>query len=60
MLLASNPDDDVVRTVLAPKKPIERPHWSYGTVGKGVRDWAKTNGQTPVGENYFYAENEKQ
>ncbi|KAI4118612.1 MAG: hypothetical protein LQ345_001365 [Seirophora villosa] len=54
VLLASNSDDD------EPKKPKERPHWGYGTVGKGVRDWAKDNGLTPVGANFFYAENKEQ
>ncbi|KAL8655671.1 MAG: hypothetical protein Q9210_000734 [Variospora velana] len=58
VLLASNPDDNGVRTVLEPKKPKERPHWGYGTVGKGVRDWAKDNGLIPVGATFFYAENE--
>ncbi|KAL8910458.1 MAG: hypothetical protein Q9171_004252 [Xanthocarpia ochracea] len=42
------------------KKPKERPHWGYGKVGKGVRDWADDNGLTPVGANFFYAKNKKQ
>ena len=33
-----------------PKKPKERPHWGYGKVGKGVRDWADENRLVPVGE----------
>lgn len=48
-------DDDA-----GPKKPKERPHWGYGKVGKGVRDWAKDNGLTPVGANFFYAQNKDQ
>ncbi|KAL8943552.1 MAG: hypothetical protein Q9216_001010 [Gyalolechia sp. 2 TL-2023] len=40
-----------------PQKPSERPHWGYGKVGKGVRDWAKDNELTPVGANFFYARN---
>ncbi|KAL8995788.1 MAG: hypothetical protein Q9169_004546 [Polycauliona sp. 2 TL-2023] len=42
------------------KKPKERPHWGYGKVGKGVRDWANDNGLTPVAANFFYARNKKQ
>ncbi|MCJ1297605.1 hypothetical protein MMC08_000392 [Hypocenomyce scalaris] len=42
------------------KKPKDRPHWGYGKVGKGVRDWAEENKLTVVGANFFYAENEKQ
>ncbi|KAL8891720.1 MAG: hypothetical protein Q9215_001258 [Flavoplaca cf. flavocitrina] len=42
------------------KKPKERPHWGYGKVGKGVRDWADDNGLTPVAANFFYAKNKKQ
>ncbi len=42
------------------KKPKERPHWGYGKVGKGVRDWAEDNGLTPMGANFFYAKNKKQ
>lgn len=32
-------------------KPSERPHWGYGKVGKGVRDWAKDNDLVVVGES---------
>ena len=32
------------------KKPKERPHWGYGKVGKGVRDWARENGLVAIGE----------
>ncbi|KAL8871150.1 MAG: hypothetical protein Q9174_002961, partial [Haloplaca sp. 1 TL-2023] len=43
-----------------PSKPKERPHWGYGKVRKGVRDWAKDNYLTPVAANFFYAKNKKQ
>lgn len=33
------------------KKPKERPHWGYGKVGKGVRDWAEDNDLFVVGES---------
>ncbi|KAL8690693.1 MAG: hypothetical protein Q9218_003920 [Villophora microphyllina] len=42
------------------KKPQERPHWGYGKVGKGVRDWAADNGLTPTAANFFYARNKRQ
>ncbi|KAL8712423.1 MAG: hypothetical protein Q9220_003271 [cf. Caloplaca sp. 1 TL-2023] len=42
------------------KKPKERPHWGYGKVGKGVRDWAADNDLTPVGAQFFYSKNKKQ
>ncbi|KAI4106640.1 MAG: hypothetical protein L6R37_002032 [Teloschistes peruensis] len=41
-------------------KPKERPHWGYGKIGKGVRDWAADNNLTPVAANYFLARNKKQ
>lgn len=31
-------------------KPTERPHWGYGKVRHGVRDWAEENGLVVVGE----------
>ena len=34
--------------------PKERPHWGYGKVGKGVRDWAEENGLVAVGEWYRF------
>ena len=43
-----------------PTKPKERPHWGYGKVRKGVRDWAKDNDLTPVAASFFYAKNKKQ
>ncbi|KAL8907580.1 MAG: hypothetical protein Q9207_001317 [Kuettlingeria erythrocarpa] len=55
VLLASKP---VVEHV--PEKPQKRAHWGYGKVGKGVRDWASDNGLTPVGANFFYAEDKTQ
>ncbi|KAI4194709.1 MAG: hypothetical protein LQ346_003629 [Caloplaca aetnensis] len=60
VLLASKPVVKHVPTAIGPKKPKERPHWGYGKVGKGVRDWASDNGLTPVGANFFYAENKTQ
>ncbi|MCJ1469381.1 hypothetical protein MMC07_008014 [Pseudocyphellaria aurata] len=41
-------------------KPVERPHWGYGKVGKGVRKWAKENKLTVVGANFFYSKNKEQ
>ena len=32
------------------KKPKDRPHWGYGKVGKGVRDWAEDNELVVVGK----------
>lgn len=43
-----------------PQKPSERPHWGYGKVGKGVRDWAEDNELTSIGANFFYAKNQNQ
>lgn len=40
--------------------PKERPHWGYGKVRHGVKDWAKDNDLTVVGANFFYAQNKKQ
>ncbi|KAI9873497.1 MAG: hypothetical protein M1830_000343 [Pleopsidium flavum] len=42
------------------KKPEERPHWGYGKVRHGVRDWAQENGLVIVGANFFYSQNKKQ
>ncbi|KAJ9603212.1 carboxypeptidase Y inhibitor [Cladophialophora chaetospira] len=42
------------------KAPKDRKHWGYDKPRHGVRDWAKDNGLTVVGANFFYAENEKQ
>ena len=32
------------------EKPKDRPHWGYGKVGAGVREWAKDNRLVPVGK----------
>ncbi len=40
--------------------PKERPHWGYGKIRHGVRDWAKENDLEVVGANFFYAQNKKQ
>jgi phosphatidylethanolamine-binding protein len=45
------------KEIEAPKK---RPHWGTGKVRHGVKDWAKDNGLTVVGANFFYAQNKKQ
>ncbi|ETI20167.1 hypothetical protein G647_08201 [Cladophialophora carrionii CBS 160.54] len=42
------------------KPPADRKHWGYGKPRHGVRDWAKENGLTVVGANFFFAQNEKQ
>lgn len=31
-------------------KPKDRPHWGYGKVGAGVREWANENGLVAVGK----------
>ncbi|KAL9130049.1 MAG: hypothetical protein Q9217_001653 [Psora testacea] len=33
-----------------PKKPKDRPHWGYGKIGAGVREWADENGLIVVGK----------
>ncbi|KAL8722633.1 MAG: hypothetical protein Q9225_000939 [Loekoesia sp. 1 TL-2023] len=60
VLLAPKSDSEEATSDSGLKKPKERPHWGYGKVGKGVRDWAKDNGLTPVGANFFFAKNKKQ
>ncbi|KAI4237298.1 MAG: hypothetical protein LQ349_001962 [Xanthoria aureola] len=60
VLLAPQAATTDVRDAAGLKKPKERPHWGYGKIGKGVRDWAEDNGMTPVGANFFYAKNKKQ
>ena len=32
------------------KKPKDRPHWGYGKVGAGVREWAEENNLVAVGK----------
>lgn len=34
-------------------KPLDRPHWGYGKVGKGVRTWAEENELTVLGTFLF-------
>ena len=36
-----------------PNSPEDRPHWGYGKVRHGVRDWAKENDLEVVGANFF-------
>ncbi|KAL8851401.1 MAG: hypothetical protein Q9221_003672 [Calogaya cf. arnoldii] len=60
VLLVPEADTTDARNAGGLKKPKERPHWGYGKVGKGVRDWAEDNGLTPVAANFFYARNKKQ
>ena len=31
-------------------KPKDRPHWGYGKVGAGIREWADENGLVAVGK----------
>jgi phosphatidylethanolamine-binding protein (PEBP) family uncharacterized protein len=40
--------------------PKDRPHWGYGKIRHGVRDWAEENDLEVVGANFFYAANKKQ
>ena len=47
VLLAPGADADPSRDL---KKPKDRPHWGYGTVGAGVREWADENDLVAVGE----------
>ena len=46
VLLAPEADRGAVEL----KKPDDRPHWGYGKVGKGVKDWAADNGLVAVGK----------
>ena len=39
----ANPSGDL-------KKPKDRPHWGYGKVGAGVREWAEENDLVAVGK----------
>ena len=32
------------------EKPKDRPHWGYGKVGRGVREWAKENKLVVIGK----------
>ena len=40
--------------------PKGRPHWGYGKIRHGIRDWAEENDLEVVGANFFYAANKKQ
>ena len=31
-------------------KPKERPHWGYGKIGAGIREWADENGLVVIGK----------
>lgn len=43
VLLASEVESNIT-------KPVDRPHWGYGKVGKGVRTWAEENDLIVVGK----------
>lgn len=45
VVLTSDSDKEV-----KPKKPKDRPHWGYGRIGAGVREWAEENSLVVVGE----------
>ena len=47
VLLASKDDDNGRKDLNRPK---DRPHWGYGAMGKGVREWAFENDLVPLGE----------
>ncbi|KAL9101544.1 MAG: hypothetical protein Q9163_003199 [Psora crenata] len=57
VLLESKPDKG---PSTLPKKPKDRPHWGYGKIGAGVREWAEENDLLVVGANFFYSQNKKQ
>jgi hypothetical protein len=40
--------------------PVDRKHWGFGEKGHGVRDWAKKEGLSVIGANFFYAKNKRQ
>ncbi|MCJ1296485.1 hypothetical protein MMC34_008051 [Xylographa carneopallida] len=52
VLLASKDDDNGRKDLNRPK---DRPHWGYGAMGKGVREWAFENDLVPLAANFFYA-----
>ena len=51
VLLASGSEDDHASE---PNKPTDRPHWGYGKVGAGVREFCKDNNLVPVGMSVVY------
>ena len=34
-----------------PERPKDRPHWGYGKIGTGIREWAADNDMTVVGKS---------
>ena len=46
VLLTSETEEGTERELTKPK---DRPHWGYGKVGAGVREWADENGLVVVG-----------
>lgn len=50
VLLAPNEKHDQSDEQQKIKKPEERAHWGYGTVGKGVQKWAEDNELIAVGK----------
>ncbi len=46
-LLASRGD---ARPAKQPKAPKSRPHWGYGKIGAGIREWAEENELAVLGE----------
>ena len=47
VLLAPAGDADTSKEI---KKPKSRPHWGYGRIGAGVKEWAEENDLVPVGK----------
>ena len=47
VLLESDPSSNAPKL---PLKPRDRPHWGYGKLGAGVREWADENSLRVVGE----------
>lgn len=50
VLLASEIEENSTVDQSNITKPVDRPHWGYGKVGKGVRTWAVENELTIVGK----------
>lgn len=57
ILLAPATENDIQGELTKPK---DRPHWGYGKVGAGVREWADENNLVAVGANFFYSKDKKQ
>ena len=49
VVLAFDSSDDEAKL----KKPKDRPHWGYGKVGTGVREWADENNLVVVGKSPY-------